>query len=283
MTNKINVFISTKNHPDASDDKSKLNITIPDSLLSVRENEHFIMRLMNFYCYNTFYNITSNNNIIRVDYVVYYLPIGNPSILDIRDNLNTQLNALGITVSYNKILNKLVFSNSTITLKRLDIQNSGVVLGFNDNTTYNINANSSVTSIYPISVIGNNAVNISMGGDIEFLENNLDNLRNGGIQTNNIIFQKLIDTKSNCLISYENYGDNSYEYKLNNTDSINYFTINILDENLNYLTDISEWSMVLQFEKVNKHNISDTLLKIQESLFDIINLIFSGLRYYKIM
>ena len=283
MTNKINLFISTKNDMDAIYDKSKLNITIPDGLLSLKDNEYFLMRLMTFYCYNTFYNITSNNNLIRVNYVVYYLPVGNPSILDIRDNLNTQLTSLGLTVAYDKIANKLSFTNSTGTLIKLDIQTAGVVLGFDNNTTYNVNANSSITSIYPISVIGNNLINISMTGDVEFVENNLDNVRTGLIQNNNIIFQKLINTKSNYIISYENTGDNLYEYKLNNRDSINYLTINILDENLNYLTDILDWNMVLQFEKYEVNGKLQTLKKIKEYLYDVLQLLFSVAQHYKIL
>lgn len=283
MSKKINLFISTKNNIDLIDDKSKLNLTIPDSLISVKPEEHFIMRLMSFYCYNTLYNVNSTNNLLIVNYVKYYLNIGNPNVLDIRDDLNNQFLSLGLVITYDRILNKYIFSNNSGTSIRLDIQTCGLFLGLDDNTTYNILGNSFITSVNPLSVIGNNAINISMTGDIELEENNLDTIRYGSIQTNNIIFQKLIDSKSNCLISYENNGDNLYEYRLNNVDSINYLTIHILDENLNYLKDLPDWNMTLQFEKVDKNSVVDVLLKMSEYIYDILQLIFSALQHYKIM
>jgi len=283
MNNKINLFISSKNHPDAIEDKSKINITIPDSLLSVKRDEYFVMRLMSFYCYNTFYNVNTNNNWIRVNNQNYYLPIGNPNILEIKDSLNNQFINIGLVISYDRISNKLIFSNNSGSSKSLIVISAGLFLGLDNNTTYNITSNSYITSVYPISVITNNSINISITGDIELIENNLDILKNGKIETNNIIFHKLIDNKSNCLLSYENKGDNLFEYKLNNTDSINYFTINILNEDLDYLKEIGDWYMTLQFIKVDKNNQIDILEKIQEYLYDILQLIYTGLKHYNIM
>jgi len=283
MNNKINLFISSKNHIDTIEDKSKINITIPDSLLLVKRDEYFVMRLMSFYCYNTFYNVNNNNNWIRVNNQNYYLPIGNPNILEIKDSLNNQFINIGLVVSYDRITNKLIFSNNSGSSKSLIVISAGLFLGLDNNTTYNIAPNSFITSVYPISVITNNSINISITGDIELTENNLDILKTGKIETNNIIFHKLIDNKSNCLLSYENKGDNLFEYKLNNTDSINYFTINILNEDLDYLKEIGDWHMTLQFIKVDKNNQIDILEKIQEYLYDILQLIYTGLKHYNIM
>ena len=280
--NKINVFISSKNKAD-NELNNKLSISIPDGLLSVNNDEFFKMKIMSFYLYNTINNVTSSNYWLRVNNVNYYLPLGNPNVNDIRDNLNTQFSSIKLLLTYDKVMNKYIFSNNSLTSISIVVINCGLFLGLEDNTSYSIPSNTWITSINPLCVISNNSINISLSGDIELRTNNIDNLRNGLIQTNNIIFQKLIDSKSNCIIKYENNGDNLYEYNLSNTDSINYFTINVLNQDLDYIQDFPDYYMTLQFEKIKRDEMLLVLVKIKEYLFDIINLLFAGLQHFKIL
>lgn len=280
--NKINVFISSKNKAD-NELNNKLSISIPDGLLSVNNDEFFKMKIMSFYLYNTINNVTSSNYWLRVNNVNYYLPLGNPNVNDIRDNLNTQFSSIKLLLTYDKVMNKYIFSNNSLTSISIVVINCGLFLGLEDNTSYSIPSNTWITSINPLCVISNNSINISLSGDIELRTNNIDNLRNGLIQTNNIIFQKLIDSKSNCIIKYENNGDNLYEYNLSNTDSINYFSIHILNQDLDYIQDFPDYYMTLQFEKIKRDEMLLVLVKIKEYLFDIINLLFAGLQHFKIL
>lgn len=280
--NKINLFISTKNKVE-NENNNKLSISIPDSLLSVNSDEYFKMKIMSFYLYNTLNNVNTSVYWLRVNSQNYYLPLGNPNVNEIRDDLNTKLSSIPLVLTYDRITNKYIFSNNSLSSVSLVVINCGVFLGLENNTTYNIPSNTYITSVNPLCVISNNCINISLTGDIELKNNNLDNLRNGLIQTNNIIFQKLIDSKSNCIIKYENQGDNLFEYNLSNTDSINYMTINILNQDLNYIEDFPDYYMTIQFEKFKKDEMLNVLTKIKEYLFDIINLLFAGLQHFKIL
>lgn len=279
--NKINLFISSKNTVDG--DKNKLTTTIPDGLLNVDSNSYLIMKIVSFYCYNTFYNVNSNNNKVNINDVIYYLPIGNPNVLDIRDNLNTQLSSINLNITYDKITNKFIFYNislSTITIIPLG---SGQFLGLNDNTTYTISSNNSLSSINPISVVSVNSINVSLTGDVVLYNNNIDNIRNGNIQLNNIIFQKLVDSKKNEILKYENNGDDTFKYRLSNNDSINYLTLNMLDQDLNYISNMSDYYITIQFERFKNGSDLDVLMKIKEYIYDILQLLFSIAQHYRIL
>ena len=280
--NKINLFISSKNK-SINETNNKLSISIPDGLLCVDNDESFKLKIMSFFCYNTLENVNITNYWLRVNNVNYYLPIGNPNVNDIRDDLNNKFSSLNLVLTYDKIKNKFIFSNNSLSSISLVVISCGIFLGLENNTTYSIISNSYIMSVNPLCVISNNSINISLTGDIELKLNNLDTLRNGLIQNNNIIFQKLIDSKTNYIIKYENQGDNLFEYNLSNTDSINYFTVNILNQDLDYIENFPDFYMTLQFEKYKKDEMLSVLSKIREYLFDIINLLFAGLQHFKIL
>ena len=91
-------------------------------------------------------------------------------------------------------------------------------------------------------------------------------------QPNDIIFHKVIDTKSNNVLGYKNNdASNNFNYVLSNNNSgqINFFSLSILDQDLNYIEDIDDYFLHLQFIKMKKQNTEILLLKLLEYVKDI--------------
>ncbi len=91
-------------------------------------------------------------------------------------------------------------------------------------------------------------------------------------QPNDIIFHKVIDTKSNNVLGYKNSdASNNFNYVLSNTNSgqINYFTLSILDQDLNLIDGIDDDFLHLQFIKMKKQNTNFLLMKAVDYLKDI--------------
>ena len=115
---KINIYVSSKNRK-SDESSSNFSVIIPDGLLKVHDNEFFTLSVTSFNCYNDFYqcniNCNSFNLIFRTNLndvfstQKFNLNIGNPSILDIINDVNSQLSGY-MTCSYNNIKNKITFT-----------------------------------------------------------------------------------------------------------------------------------------------------------------------------
>ncbi len=91
-----------------------------------------------------------------------------------------------------------------------------------------------VKSTNKINVITLKAINIKVQGDISMVNSTIDH----------IIFHKVIDTKSNNILSYKNNdASNSFNYVLSNNNSgqINFFSLTIVDQDLNLIDDIDDY------------------------------------------
>jgi hypothetical protein len=99
------------------------------------------------------------------------------------------------------------------------------------------------------------------------INSTIDNFSSEKFQANDILFHKVIDTKSNNVLGYKNSdASNNFNYVLSNNNSgqINFFTLSILDQDLNFIEDIDDYFLHLQFIKMKKQNTDALLMKIVE-------------------
>jgi len=192
----------------------------------------------------------------------YYLTTGNPNVLDLRADLNYLL-ASKVNVVYDRSRNKFRYRrilemNDTDYKMYLVMINAEDLLGFKRSERrelIELPYLEDVESSYYVNVLGDEAVIISVSGDILLDKNNIDNFGSTEMKPTSVIFTKPIDVPSNSLLTYNNEdaGD-SFQYKLANTDSIRQFTLTVKNQDLEQITDFNEYILNLQFVKHKKNN-----------------------------
>jgi hypothetical protein len=129
-----------------------------------------------------------------------------------------------------------------------------------------------VKSTNKINVITLKAINIKVQGDINMIIVQLKKISTSKFQPNDIIFHKVIDTKSKNVLGYKNIdASNNFNYVLSNNNSgqINFFSLTILDQDLNLIDDIDDYFLHLQFIKMKKQSMEFLLTKLVEYVKDI--------------
>ena len=281
---KVNLYLNSKNR-DNNDNINHINISLPNGLLSCNTDEYFILNVNSFYTCANWYNCTNKNNkcqLITKDHddivtetINIELPIGNLNVLQITSILNNFM-VNHVIVIYDSISNKFTFSrkhhpspNDYTTI--LNCINCGNFLGFDNETEIEI-THDGVKSTNKINVITLKAINIKVQGDINMINSTIDNFSTSKFQPNDIIFHKVIDTKSNNVLGYKNSdASNNFNYVLSNNNSgqINFFSLTILDQDLNLIDDIDDYFLHLQFIKMKKQSMEFLLTKLVEYVKDI--------------
>jgi hypothetical protein len=281
---KINLYINSKNR-DNNDNINHINISLPNGLLYCNMDEYFILNVNSFYTCANWYNCTSKNNSCKFivkdndDEVVetfdIKLPIGNLNVLQITAILNNKL-VNHVIITYDSISNKFTFTrkhhpspNEFVII--LECINCGNFIGFDNGTNIEI-THEGVLSYNKINVITLKAINIKVQGDINMINSTIDNFASKTFTPNDIIFHKVIDTKSNNVLGYKNSdASNNFNYVLSNNNSgqINFFSLSILDQDLNLIDDVDDYFLHLQFIKMKKQNTDALLLKLVDYIKDI--------------
>ena len=255
---KINLYINSKNR-DNNDNINHINISLPNGLLYCNVDEYFILNVNSFYTCANWYNCTSKNNSCKfivkdndddiVETFDIKLPIGNLNVLQITSILNNKL-VNHVLITYDSISNKFKFirkhhpsPNEFIII--LECLNCGNFIGFDNGTNIEI-THEGVLSKNKINVITLKAINIKVQGDINMINSTIDNFSTKTFQPNDIIFHKVIDTKSN-----------------------NVFSLSILDQDLNLIDDLDDYFLHLQFIRMKKQNTDVLLLKLVDYIKDI--------------
>ena len=289
MSDKINVYINSKNR-NKNETSSKFTVFIPENTLRLNQNEYFTLNVNGFYCFNSWYNVQDNfNNHFQlhiyndqnefVRFENFYLTPGNPSVLDIRTDLNYILTG-DVTVLYDRTTNKFRFRRileiSDENYKMyLVIKTAEDLLGFKRSQRdelIELPYMEDVWSSYYVNVIGDEAIVISVSGDILLDYNNVDNFGTSEMKPTSIIFIKPIDVPSNSLLTYNNEdaGD-SFQYRLANTESINQFTLTVMNQDLERITDFNEYILNLQFIRHKKNN---DVVSVLNSILDYVREIY---------
>ena len=274
----INVYINSKNR-EINETSSKFIVKIPENLLRLQPTEYFSLNVSGFYCFNTWFNcLDSFNNefqlVIRdisnnITYVhSYKLNSGNPSVLDVKTNLNT-LMINKVVVTYDKLKNKFIYrrtlpvtnTNYKVFLK---INNAEDFLGFHKNERYTeieLPYNISIYSSYVVNCLGDEAITINIAGDCLLKGNTVDNFGTSDYQPSNILFMKPIDVASNELLKYSNEdGGDNFHYRLANLEQVTWFELTVRNQDNELIPDFSEYLLLLQFIKHRKENTVETIL-----------------------
>ena len=181
-----------------------------------------------------------------------------------------------VLIIYDSISNKFTFTrkhqpspNDFTTI--LNCINCGNFIGFDNGTDIEI-THEGIKSKYKINVITLKAINIKVQGDINMINSTIDNFSSTKFQPNDILFHKVIDTKSNNVLGYKNSdASNNFNYvsSNNNSGQINFFSLSILDQDLNFIDDIDDYFLHLQFIKMKKQSTDILLLKLVDYVKDI--------------
>ena len=181
-----------------------------------------------------------------------------------------------VLVTYDSIANKFTFTRKhqpstndfTTTLSGISCGN---FIGFDNGIDIDI-THDGIKSVNKINVITLKAINIKVQGDINMINSTIDNFSSSKFQPNDILFHKVIDTKSNNVLGYKNSdASNNFNYVLSNNNSgqINFFSLSILDQDLNFIDDIDDYFLHLQFIKMKKQSTDILLLKLVDYVKDI--------------
>jgi hypothetical protein len=281
---KINLYINSKNR-DNNDNINHINVSLPNGLLYCNSDEYFILNVNSFYTCANWYNCTSKNNkckLITKDHdgiitetINIEFPIGNLNVLQIASILNNFM-VNHVLIIYDSISNKFTFTrkhhpspNDFTTI--LNCINCGNFIGFDNGTDIEI-THEGIKSTNKINVITLKAINIKVQGDINMINSTINNFSSTKFQPNDILFHKVIDTKSNNVLGYKNSdASNNFNYVLSNNNSgqINFFSLSILDQDLNFIDDIDDYFLHLQFIKMKKQSTDILLLKLVDYVKDI--------------
>ena len=275
---KTNLYINSIN----SQDKNKINVLIPDGVLTCNPNEDFYITIISFNTLYTFYQVIDgyNNQFnLIVNGVVYNgtIPYGNINVNTIINYFNTNFNYY-ITITYDKIKNKFTFVPKANLNCSLQLINCHSLLGFNKTETI---VNLPATSSIPINVmsITNLFLHLEPGFDLSINDGNLDNhTKTGEIQVNNIVCSIPVKEIYNGLIVYENYdGGTSFSFKADKQETIQNLSISVKDHMGNYIPNIPDFNCIIQFSKqYSKDPYLILLEKIRDYLFKLLFLISSN-------
>ena len=271
---KINIYVNSKNRK-SDESPSNFNVIIPDGLLKVNDNEFFTLSVTSFYCYNDFYQCNINCNSFNLIFKTnlndvfstqkFNLNIGNPSIFDIINDVNSQLSGY-MTCSYNNIKNKITFTRVyTQTTNYFNMYISpiscGGFFGLNNNVETLISF-SGTECIYPININTIRALSIGIDGDISFNNNNMESsLNNSVYNASDLIFQTAVNVPKGYLINYQNTdGGEIFKFNLGNNDRIKYFILSVYDQDGNTITDMTDYFINIQFTIIKKP--TRTIIKI---------------------
>lgn len=277
MTKTIkNVFISSKYRQNISETSYDFTAYYPSGIISCRENEELKVNIINFHCPNTMYNINDNNNKILIilknkiteelqNEYIFTLTTGNYNVYELRDHINNLCTPY-ITLSYNKNRNTFIFTDilnnetNNIYLKAP----FGKYLGLEDDIEYNLNVPQE--SVKPVNLVSFNKLIINCQ-ELQFSGGSLENIDEVGFEISNIFFwvsRQDVANMSEIQYSNEDGGD-SFNYALQNK-FIDNMRFVITDENYRLITDLPDWTMILQFsiEEKSNNELLNVLLTIQD-------------------
>ena len=293
---KINIYINSKNR-DLSETISNFTVRIPQNLLRLSQGEYFTLNVNGFYCYNSWFNCIDNFNnefhiIIKnieneiIQTYVYKLSDGNPTINDVKTNLNNLL-LNNVNVTYDKQRNKFIFKRTLAVSTQnyrmyIKIINSEDFLGFyksDRDIEILLPYLQNVFSNNIINILGDEAIIIKINGDCILAGNTVDNFGTETYEPSNIIFMKPIDVPSNGLLKYNNEdGGDSFQYRLANVEQITWFTLTVYNQDNELIPNFSDYILLLQFIR---HKTEDGKVEtLLNSLLDYVKQIYLMISHF---
>jgi len=290
MFEKVCVFINSKNRAE-NETVSNFNVAIPEALLRLyNKDEYWTLNVNYFSCFNSWYNCQTNfndqfqliyfdndNNINEI--INLRLTEGNPDVYDIKNQLNKLLKN-HVNVNYDKPKNMYIFKRISIVTSDkyklyLNIINAEDFLGFSKNKRNDLIELPLLTDIYsdqPINVIGDEAITISVNGDVSLETSTIDNFSSNVFVPSDIIFCQPIDVPPYSLLQYANEdGGDSFHFQLKPIKDITYFNLKVKNQDNEIIPTMTDYILTLQFIKHKTKNKTDSLL---ENILDYIKQMF---------
>lgn len=203
--------------------------------ISVPPYLDIVMKVENASIPISVYNVNYTNNELYIDNILYTIPVANYSSYQLRDQLNTLLSGVSITITYDSKTNKYTFtstSNFTINSSSSCLSLIGFDSGDHTSIAYQL------TSNYMIDLSGIRVINVATN----LTSNNIDSYNKG---KNNVL--------CSIPVSVSKYGLNVVDYSSSNyvkinDKNINYILISLYDENFNYINlNNVDWTMTIEF------------------------------------
>ena len=277
LPERVNLYISSETR--TTNNASDFYVIIPDTL-HIEDDETFYFNVIQFNSFNNFYQVLKGYNTdfsvlifdkddVLHDTIIGELPEGNPNIIDILHYLQVLLAGL-ITISYDKILNKLCFTTISANANHhsvyLKIKNCNKILGFPRelrNALILCDHNIPTYSDIPCNVISITNVFIHCYGDFNFNDYNFSNHDSNEMKSNSIMFSIPLNCPFNHVISYNNEdGGNSFYFRVDKSTTINNIRLVIKDQYNEIIPKFSDYNMILQISKRKQINVIHNFLEI---------------------
>jgi hypothetical protein len=275
---KTNLYLTNLNN------KSKIEVLIPDGVLKCDSHEDFYINVIQFNTFHNFYHVIEgyNNNFnIIIDNstnITCSIPTGNITAYTIRDYFNNHvILKTHIKVVYDNLKNIFEFQKISSNSLQLQIINAHTLLGFSK--TENI-IDLPCKSTKPINVmaITNIFLHIEAGYDLNLNDGNLDNHKGDVAQSNSILLSLPVNQMYNNMIVYNNEdGGNSWYFRCNRQETITSLCLSIRDQYGVLIPNFPDSHLVLQFSKRLKNDKYGSIL---EKMLDYIEKMALIISYY---
>ena len=275
---RTNLYLTNLNN------KSKIEVLIPDGMLKCEDYEDFFINVIQFNTFHNFYNVIQdyNNNFnIIIDNstnIKCSIPEGNINAYTIREYINNHnVVKYHINVVYDKLKNIFEFQKIGNNFLQLQIINAHTLLGFSK--TENL-IEIPCKSSKPINVmsITNIFLHLESGYDLGLNDQNLDNHKSDIVQSNEIILSLPINQMYNNMITYNNEdAGNSFYFRCNKQETITSLCVSIRDQYGVLIPNFPDSHLILQFSKRLRDDKYGTILN---KMLEYINKILLIISYY---
>jgi hypothetical protein len=275
---KTNLYLTNLNN------KSKIDVLIPDGVLKCESYEDFYINVIQFNTFHNFYNVIEGYNnkfniiIDNSTNITCSIPDGNINAFTIREYINNHsILKNHIFIVYDKLKNIFEFQKISSSSLQLQIINAHILLGFSK--TENI-IEIPCKSSKPINVmsITNIFLHLEAGYDLNINDGNLDNHKGDRAQSNSILLSLPINQMYNNMIVYNNEdGGNSFMFKCNRQESITSLSVSIRDQFGVEIPNFPDSHLILQFSKKLREDKYGSIL---EKILDYITKISLIISYY---
>ena len=264
-TEVFNVVISSKNKVLTSDTNSSLLVKLKEDIF-VDNDEELHVSLSSFNMIKSFYACQPGlnnyfkvlfklpNESIAIETFDIYLSEGNYDVKTLVQEIKKQTNNALFDITYDSKLNKYLYKNLFQPQFEVWIKpiNAGIFLGFENGQEYKILATGTYSSKF-INISGYTSMILKIQSGMD-ITNTISNIYKADYQYDKILsILSVGDIAPMDSITYLNNGDNLFKHRVSN-QKISSFRIQIANEDGNEFTNMSNWIMILKFEKVKNYN-----------------------------
>jgi hypothetical protein len=299
MTKLIrNVFLSSKYRPNKTEPAYDFKVYFPPDYISCNNKQTLTINIINFHMPNIMYNINDNNHTFYIitrnkstnnitNTQTVNLTNGNYNVYELLSHLNILLVGK-VLVSYDKIRNTYSFKDIYNNVNEyINISAPfGKYLGLNNNVEYRLDPITLFESVKPVNMVAYNKIVMNCLG-LDYNIGSIENISNDdGFEISNLLFWcSRQDSKYMSELTYNNEdGGDSFNYTLYNK-SVDSLRFVVTDEDYNPITDLPDWTMILQFgvEEQDTNDVVQILDVIRTYLLQIYSMMWLLLRRLNII